>query len=151
MLNEKWNVSEGEKDGKQRKSTGVAEDGGRMLIRTEMAMIKSKVWSPLKGDVGEANMLIQYLYQKIQEYIAAQKSIQNDSALPISEPIPLPATATPQQVHGTVYLILAKQHQKRHLAITSVTLNKKCLLSKCQNTLQWWKTRENCFLFWMMS
>lgn len=70
-------------------STGAAEDGGQILIKSEMGIIQSKVWSALKGDAGEASMLIQYLYQKVQERIEQmQPSLfpqQQSTKAPVSE------------------------------------------------------------------
>ena len=51
-------------------STGVAEDGGQVIIKSKMssdlATIQSKVWSEIKGLLQEAGMLDQFLYQAAQ-------------------------------------------------------------------------------------
>ena len=51
-------------------STGVAEDGGQVIIRStckEIGAIRAKVWSILKDLGDEANMVNQFIYQTVHE------------------------------------------------------------------------------------
>ena len=68
---------------KVQRSTGVAEEGGQVIIRdtsSEIGMIRSKVWSLLKDLLEEANMLNQLFYQ------AASSADPSDDEQPTCEP-----------------------------------------------------------------
>ncbi len=51
-------------------STGVAEDGGQVIIRhtcKDVCAIRAKVWSTLKDLGDEANVINQFIYEAVQE------------------------------------------------------------------------------------